>query len=104
MKHVPNSQQLEKRVQELFSSRKPKPVKPRADSPYVIPDKLERFEVRLPGSQSAPVNGNDAATAWLKTPHPAFDGLCPEAFMYGDEQQRFFFASFLASVKDGAFS
>ena len=104
MKRVPSPQQLEELVQELFSSEKPKPVKPQPNSPFVIPDKLETFEIRLPGSRSVETDGIDAATAWLKTPHPAFAGLCPEVFMYGDEQQRFYFASFLAGVKDGAFS
>lgn len=104
MKHVPSAEQLEKSVQELFSSQKPKPVKPRADSPYVIPDNLQRFEIDVPGARSVEVNGKDAADVWLKTPHPAFKDLCPEAFMHGNEQQRFFLASFLASVKDGAFS
>ena len=104
MKRVPSPQQLEELVQELLSSQKSKPVKPQPNSPYVIPDKLERFEICLPGSRSVEADGNDAATAWLKTSHPAFAGLRPEVFMYGDEQQRFLFACFLASVKDGAFS
>ena len=103
MKHVPNSQQLEKHVEELFSSQKPKPVKPPQDSPYVISDNLERFEVDVPDAPSVEVNSDDA-DAWLKTPHPAFDGRCPKTYLPGDEQQRFFLASFLTSVKDGAFS
>lgn len=104
MRHAPNSKQLEKRVHELFGIRTYEHAQQQTASPYVIPTKLQEFEVPLSGSPTAQTNGSDAADAWLKTPHPAFDGLCPEVFMKGNERQRFFFASFLASVKDGAFS